>query len=302
MNYQEARETLLRGRGRNTSRRKLENNTYLERRDIDTIALRLHDTDIITFIADGRIEVRNGGYPTVTTHDRLNKYLPRPYRVHGEPVETRRSGAGATVLRDDKDQEVLVDNHAEISAGGELSGGDVAEYRQHRNDERNAANRVRNRARYWIRKARGIFTDRSQCTAKGRWNCETRRRFRTVTGLGTFSCGCRTYAKPATYKGTVESVMQEGNVTVRLAMMTCYGIENFFIDANATVIDVHDDYQLVEIRFGNNWERVRALKMVCPSTKAVYINSVPPTTSTVPAALDWMFNTTDYLGTISQAA
>jgi hypothetical protein len=106
MNYHEADAKLT---GRNRQSRKLENNTYLERcssylRD-KGIAVRLHSTNIITFYPDGRIDVCNGGYPTITTHDRLTTYLPRPYRVYGEPVETRRSGPGTTVLSESKEGE-----------------------------------------------------------------------------------------------------------------------------------------------------------------------------------------------------
>lgn len=296
MNYQEADAKLT---GRCSTSRKLANNTYLERcasyLSDKSISVRLHRTNIVTFYPDGRIDVCNGGYPTVTTHDRLNRYLPRPYRVYGEPVETRRSGPGATVLSDGRGNECLVDNTAHISAEGEISGGDVTEYRKERREERNAANRVRNRARYWARKARGIFVDRSGCKVE-RWRCDTRRRrFRADEP----SCGCRVYHKPGTYSGTVESILQEENVTVRVAKMTCYGIEKFFLDAKAKVIDENSGYQLLSLPL-TRWDTVRALKMVCPSTGAVYINSVPPNVSKVPVALDWMFNTDNYLETVTQ--
>jgi hypothetical protein len=34
--------------------RKLQNNTYVQRRSDDTIAVRLHATDVVTYYADGR--------------------------------------------------------------------------------------------------------------------------------------------------------------------------------------------------------------------------------------------------------
>ena len=83
-------------------------------------------------------------------------------------------------------------------------------------------------------------------------------------------------------------------------MMTCYGLDRFFIDAKATVVDDKAGYQLLELPLADRWQRIRALKMTCPSTGAVYINSVPPTLNEVPAALDWMFNTENYLGTATQ--
>ena len=141
MNYQEADAKLLTGRC--STRRKVQNNTYLERSDSyvrdKTISVRLHQTNIITFYPDGRIDVCNGGYPTVTTHDRLNTYLPRPYRVYGEPVESRRSSHGMTVLSDGRGNECLVDAIARISASGVIDGKDVSQYRQQRREELNAA-------------------------------------------------------------------------------------------------------------------------------------------------------------------
>jgi hypothetical protein len=63
----------------NRDRRKVGNNTYLERRDKDSVALRLHDTDIITETPAG-YRVNTGGWQTVTTKDRLNNWLP--VRIH----------------------------------------------------------------------------------------------------------------------------------------------------------------------------------------------------------------------------
>lgn len=312
MNYQEADAKLLTGRC--STRRKLQNNTYLERSESylrdKTISVRLHQTDIITFHPDGRIDICNGGYPTITTHDRLNTYLPRPYRVYGEPVETRRNGQGMTVLSDGRGGECLVSPTARISANGMIDGKDVSQYRLQRHEEQNAANRVRNRARYWVRKARGIFVDRSKCNGgrrgfrkAGVWNeCYTLRASRwrmRPFDLGEYKCGCRVYHKPATYSGTVESILQEENATVRVAKMTCYGIEKFFLDANAKVMDDKAGYQLLSLPF-ERWNEMKALKMTCPSTGAVYVNAVPPTMNEVSAALDWMFNTENYLETVTQ--
>ena len=65
----------LDGRGR----KKLENNTYLERRgdsENSPIAVRLHDTDVVTIYPDGTYELNRGGWQTVTTKDRINRYSP----------------------------------------------------------------------------------------------------------------------------------------------------------------------------------------------------------------------------------
>lgn len=57
--------------------RKVANNTYLERRGEDAIALRLHATDIAVAKKDhaGHIVLTSGGYKTMTTKDRLNEFL-----------------------------------------------------------------------------------------------------------------------------------------------------------------------------------------------------------------------------------
>jgi transposase len=51
MKYNELNAKLT---GRNASRRKLENNTYVERREDGSITIRLHETDILTFLPDVR--------------------------------------------------------------------------------------------------------------------------------------------------------------------------------------------------------------------------------------------------------
>ena len=61
--------------GRNHNGRKLGNNTYAERRG-DDIAVRLHSTDVVTFTPDGSIVLDSGGWRTVTTKERMNRYIP----------------------------------------------------------------------------------------------------------------------------------------------------------------------------------------------------------------------------------
>ena len=79
-NYNEALDVL---NGRN--HRKLENNTYLEKRDENTIAVKLHGTDVVTYKKDGSVILETGGWYTVTTKDRINKYSPvRVYQQKGE--------------------------------------------------------------------------------------------------------------------------------------------------------------------------------------------------------------------------
>jgi hypothetical protein len=48
------------------------NNTFMTRVDPDTIAARLHYTDIVTYHRDGRIIVNTGGHKSATTKHRIN--------------------------------------------------------------------------------------------------------------------------------------------------------------------------------------------------------------------------------------
>src|SRR5208337_4674554 len=71
--YQEAMERL----GKRSSR-KLENHTYLihYHENPHYIGVRLHQTDVVKYWPDGRIELNSGGWRTVTTKDRINTYAP----------------------------------------------------------------------------------------------------------------------------------------------------------------------------------------------------------------------------------
>lgn len=66
--------------GRCSKSRKVANNTYLERRG-DDIAVRLHQTDVVTFHADGTATLDTGGWLTMTTKERINRYLPAGIRL-----------------------------------------------------------------------------------------------------------------------------------------------------------------------------------------------------------------------------
>ena len=54
--------------------RKLGNNTYLQRREDGSIAVKFHLTDVLAFHADGRTVYQSGGWRTVTTKARMNAY------------------------------------------------------------------------------------------------------------------------------------------------------------------------------------------------------------------------------------
>lgn len=69
---------------RSRESRKIANNTYLVRRDPETIAVKLHATDVVTYHSDGTVTLRSGGYETVTTKDRLNHFGPDGIRVYSD--------------------------------------------------------------------------------------------------------------------------------------------------------------------------------------------------------------------------
>lgn len=68
-------------------RKKIDNNTYLLEYP-DHKAIRLHDTEIL-IERDGKITLNNGGWDTMTTRARINKYLPFGYSVYRVKGETR---------------------------------------------------------------------------------------------------------------------------------------------------------------------------------------------------------------------
>lgn len=53
--------------------------TTARRLDNGGVAIKYHNTDVITYGPDGSITVNTGGYRTVTTKTRINEYLPRGY-------------------------------------------------------------------------------------------------------------------------------------------------------------------------------------------------------------------------------
>lgn len=72
--------------GRCKTRRKLANNTWAHRSyifssDKSAIFLLYHNTNILRFDPNGDIIVNVGHWFTVTTKQRLNRYLPLPYGV-----------------------------------------------------------------------------------------------------------------------------------------------------------------------------------------------------------------------------
>lgn len=307
MNYAEAVAILT---GRCKTRRKLENNTYLWRDSEDScvVSIRLHATDILTFYQSGRIQVDTGGWNTLTTRDRINRYLPKPWHVYSEHGATILSNYSYwTESKPKRGVERVLENSATILANGLVSGGqDAQEFREEIRRMDNSRRREANRLRYWLRAARGIYRDTSNCTGRDfRCNCHARP-FRQpreqFTEPGSCQlCGCRFYRKPSTTKLTVTQILNEPNISVRMAKIHIFGFERFMLEAKVNVLDRHEDYELMALPL-NDWNSMRALKMRCPSTDAVYISPVDPGCQSVATALDWMFDTDNYLETVSQQA
>ena len=68
--YKEADASLT---GRCKESRKVANNTYLKRRG-DDIAVKLHDTDVVTYHPNGSITLNTGGWYSVTTKERMSRF------------------------------------------------------------------------------------------------------------------------------------------------------------------------------------------------------------------------------------
>lgn len=62
------------------SQKKLENNTYLVVVDDKTLGVKLHNTIVLYIFKNGVYQYDTGGWRTVTTKDRINRY--GPVRVH----------------------------------------------------------------------------------------------------------------------------------------------------------------------------------------------------------------------------
>jgi hypothetical protein len=66
----------------NRTQKKIANNTLLVRLNENEIAVRLHYTDVVTFLRDGKIRLNSGGFWTATTKERINHCLNFGFRVY----------------------------------------------------------------------------------------------------------------------------------------------------------------------------------------------------------------------------
>ena len=70
MKYKEAVNLI-----KNRSSKKLANNTHLLKDGVNFV-IRLHETNIVTITPKNHYILNNGGWQTMTTKDRMNRYLP----------------------------------------------------------------------------------------------------------------------------------------------------------------------------------------------------------------------------------
>lgn len=82
------RRRLKDGTGKLIESRKIANNTYLQRRGPNRIAVKFHNTDVVTYVREPDsidfrwgIELNSGGWLTMSTKDRMNSHIPRPCQV-----------------------------------------------------------------------------------------------------------------------------------------------------------------------------------------------------------------------------
>lgn len=83
--YIDLNNYLKKGKHRkNTIDRPIANNTRVIRRSPTSIAIRLHATDVITFFDNGSIQLNSDGWKTVTTKDRMTRFLPSGISIYSE--------------------------------------------------------------------------------------------------------------------------------------------------------------------------------------------------------------------------
>lgn len=68
----------------NRSKRKLANNTYLERKPDGSISIRFHKTDIVNYKPDGTGTFSTGGWPTMSTRRRMSDYISGDWSIYSE--------------------------------------------------------------------------------------------------------------------------------------------------------------------------------------------------------------------------
>lgn len=77
-----------------SNRRKLANNTHLLIHEDGSFGVELHATEVVRVWPD-RMRLQSGGYRTVTTKERINRYLPNAWGLFQEDFEWKLSHRAA---------------------------------------------------------------------------------------------------------------------------------------------------------------------------------------------------------------
>jgi hypothetical protein len=90
-------------------------------------------------------------------------------------------------------------------------------------------------------------------------------------------------------KGNADEVTKINNATLRREALRIYGIEKFFKDMNAKVVDEDKKNQLLYLKWHKSEEPIMMVKVIDSTTKDVYLIRVPPEMKTVKQAVAWTF-------------
>lgn len=74
----------LNGQLKKRASKKLDRNTYAQRREDGGVDIRLYDTIIASYAQDGTITLNSGGWRTATTKSRIDNYIPNCFRLMQE--------------------------------------------------------------------------------------------------------------------------------------------------------------------------------------------------------------------------
>jgi hypothetical protein len=77
-------QAFLHTRDHPVPRKKVANNTYVERRSAIAIAVRFHDTDVVTYYSNGAMSLATGGWYSMSTKDRIDRFTPTGVRIFSE--------------------------------------------------------------------------------------------------------------------------------------------------------------------------------------------------------------------------
>jgi internalin A len=83
-------------------------------------------------------------------------------------------------------------------------------------------------------------------------------------------------------------LLSEDNAEVKRVLIQGIGYERIIQELSAKQIDSWQEYALLEIYNGWNWEPIYLLKMTCPSTGFIHALRVPPDLTSAREAIRWV--------------